>query len=625
MSKLYFRLGRMKGFTSSELADKKEGYANPIRELLQNSLDASREADNAVCEINICIETIPKSKIPHINEYENILGKTIQTTKNRGGYNPNVQQRVASIKKALEQEEIKVLMLADNGKGMQKKQLDGLLDEVSIKDDETGSGGSFGVGSLSSYSLSSLRYVLYATKYDDNGTIKPLYTGSPILAGYIDDDGSERGNRGVIVKEKPVIEKAPDLQYPEEFPDFIKPRMDKLDKGTMVVILGLSEQWDDEAKYAIASNFFHALAYGSLTIKFNIHGQETAIDIDEIERLLLLKKDSRRAHGEMILSGEAVYEAWRTVKDKGTQEEIDLSNGDKVHVYIKNCDSANSVIALVRNGMLIARHDSMLSNDMNMLRKNRDFDPFTAIIDVDLNAKELLGLVKNAESPYHNRLQRSLANSDDIKRLQTLLRELSGEIEKKLKKIDRESFKLPLFEIANAEAVLDGGSKARGQKHTAHVDTDNTRNNKNKRNPTTGSRKNRLNPDVISRNLDAKNSSRYIDKGDKYKIMLKVVPNQMDAKDNVYLSIHLGQDSDKNIRGDSLKFTTISINDGQGERTLTPDKKGTALLGKLLRDKQYDIVAEVEKPAHISDMKVSLVPIFGLKQESKTDDEKNHA
>lgn len=60
MSELYFSYGMGKSFTSMEMANQKSGYANPIRELLQNSLDASREAGNSTCEINIYIETIKK-------------------------------------------------------------------------------------------------------------------------------------------------------------------------------------------------------------------------------------------------------------------------------------------------------------------------------------------------------------------------------------------------------------------------------------------------------------------------------------------------------------------------------------------------------------------------------------
>jgi hypothetical protein len=49
MSELYFKIGETEGFTSKKLADKKSGYTNPIRELLQNSLDASKDAGNNKC------------------------------------------------------------------------------------------------------------------------------------------------------------------------------------------------------------------------------------------------------------------------------------------------------------------------------------------------------------------------------------------------------------------------------------------------------------------------------------------------------------------------------------------------------------------------------------------------
>jgi hypothetical protein len=81
MSKLYFRTGEPEGFTSKKLADKKNGYANPIRELLQNSLDASKEADNNKCEINIYIESINKSTIPNIKDYEYTLNTAIEFQK----------------------------------------------------------------------------------------------------------------------------------------------------------------------------------------------------------------------------------------------------------------------------------------------------------------------------------------------------------------------------------------------------------------------------------------------------------------------------------------------------------------------------------------------------------------
>jgi len=123
MPDLYFRLGEMKGFTAIELANKSEGYANPIRELLQNSLDASRETGQEKCEVDIYIQTIDKAEIPHIDEYEGVLQKAIETHKSRNSLNANNQRVVDSIQNTLDKQKIKVLMFADNGTGMkpQKK------------------------------------------------------------------------------------------------------------------------------------------------------------------------------------------------------------------------------------------------------------------------------------------------------------------------------------------------------------------------------------------------------------------------------------------------------------------------------------------------------------------------
>jgi hypothetical protein len=115
MSKLYFRAGETEGFTSKKLADKKSGYTNPIRELLQNSLDASKDAGNDKCEINIYIESINKTNIPHIEDYEDTLSVAIEFHKKENSYNHNAEQIVNIIQQELEKDKLKILMFVDNG------------------------------------------------------------------------------------------------------------------------------------------------------------------------------------------------------------------------------------------------------------------------------------------------------------------------------------------------------------------------------------------------------------------------------------------------------------------------------------------------------------------------------
>ena len=612
MSELYFRLGEMKGFTAIDLADKKEGYANPIRELLQNSLDASHDANNSECNINVYIETIRKNDIPHIKEYEKILEKAVETAKHQGSYNANSEQRVAAIQTALREENQTVLVFSDNGAGMKKEQMEAILTGgVSIKGNE-GSGGSFGVGNLSSYSLSSLCYVLYATKYkDENGNTKTLFTGSPILAGHKDGE-KQRGNRGRIVKKIPVNEANPNFEYPEVVPDFIKGKMENLDKGTIVVILGLSEKWDENAEYAIVSNFFHAIVYDSLKINIHRNNRTKSITDDKVENLIAQHKENKRARGENILSGEAVYQAWRTIIEKDTQNQIKLSNGEKVEVYIKSDRQYNSAIVLIRSGMVIARHDSMLSTHMDRLRKNTDFEPFTAVIDVDKdNAPKLFSLIKNAEGPYHNKLQTKILSGEDERLLKQLLKELSEEIEKKLEKIDRKAFDLPLFEVPDkAEIQASGGNKSSGQSERAKEKSmpPNPPKPKEPKESESGDDKKRDKPIVISRNMDAKNSVRYIDEDDKWQVRLRVVPkNKENAEDEVWLSMCLAEDSDNDETKVYLDFRTLTINgeaieipesiqiEEEGELVEVPANKSQINLGKLDQSTRYDLIAEVEK------------------------------
>jgi hypothetical protein len=113
MSKLYFRAGETEGFTSKKLADKKSGYTNPIRELLQNSLDASKDAGNDKCEINIYIESINKTNIPHIEDYEDTLSVAIEFHKKENSYNHNAEQIVNIIQQELEKDKLKILMFVD--------------------------------------------------------------------------------------------------------------------------------------------------------------------------------------------------------------------------------------------------------------------------------------------------------------------------------------------------------------------------------------------------------------------------------------------------------------------------------------------------------------------------------
>lgn len=630
MSELYFRAGDEEGFTSKKLADKKEGYANPIRELLQNSLDSSKEAENDKCEINIYIKNIKKTDIPHIEEYQKILKQAVQYHQSENSYRRNAEQTVDFIKKALSEDSLKILMFVDNGKGMPPKILNDLIGGRSVKSDDS-SGGSFGVGHLSSYFLSSLRYVLYASKYKETDVIKTLFSGSPILAGYKDSQGISRGNTGRILKHKPEDELKPDFEFPTEFPTFIKPKMDKIDStGSMVAILGLNKEWNKEANYAIVSNFFYAIYNKQLTINIEHGDIPISIENSDIDRILKKQEDKKLAKGDSILSGQATYQVWLAIKDDNCRKEIELDNGEKVCIYIKNNDDYASVVALIRNGMLTARHDNMLSNDMDNLRKNDDFEPFSIVINIDeQDCPSLLELIMGAENPYHNRLEKGRLTPKKEILLKELLKELSEKIKKYLTKKDLESFDLsmPLLEIPN-KAEAQGVNTNRPKSQTPQAKSKTVK----PKQPVgiirkTNDGKKRPAPVVISRHLESTNSAKFTDNGNTFDVVLSITPQKMEAKDDVYLSMSLAVDSDKNEADSALDFVNLSID---GQNIAIPDfiesekngviKKEEAnkthiKLGKLLKEQTYKIKATIKKPDKVKGMSVALKPFLGLKQE----------
>ncbi len=626
MSELYFRPGEPEGFTSKKLADKKDSYNNPIRELLQNSVDAAKEASNPQCIVSIQIKNnITKSAIPNIEKYESVLDQAVEYHEKKGSYGNNSQQVVNSVKRALEREDFTILMFTDNGVGISPDTLDALISGNSVKQDES-SGGSFGVGHLTSYFLSSLRYVLYASKYKNKHThqIEKLFSGSPILAGYQDEEGIDRGSVGRILQEVPEVpedELSPRWEFSKDFPDFIDLKMKEVTTtGSMVAILGLNKDWDKEAEYAIANNFFHAISNDELTVSISNNNQESAIDSQRINELLYERKDGKSATSDNILSGQHTYQAWLTVTDNNCKQNIKLDNDDTVCVYIKSDIEISSFIALVRNGMLIARHDKLLSSEIASLRKNENFVPFSMIIDVNREqCPKLFSLIKDAEGPYHNELIKGKLLPGDEKKLKNLLKELSNKTQQYLQVRNREGSYVDMAELhipSKAEVQAgnsDGASQTKKAEHRKYqpkpppVDLNHDR-RPHPPGPT---------PTIIHKQLNVKKSMKMIDNGNTIDIELNITP-RLDNKtlqDAVYLRLSLSQDNDDGKLDSALPLLSVSL-DG---KDLPIEAEVQAKLGKLQPHQPYRLKARVKKPDKVNNINVALTPYFGLKQDNNND------
>ena len=318
--------------------------------------------------------------------------------------------------------------------------------------------------------------------------------------------------------------------------------------------MGLSEEWDSEAEYAIASHFFYALAYGSLEVTIHKPNEAPILMSEILRRCLFIKstgKIAKRSRGE-ILSGQATWQSYRAVVEMNNQRTVNLSNDDEIHVHINSTqDVVESSVALIRSDMLVARHDCMVSSAFDNLRKNPDLAPFALVIDVDnRKAPVLFDLIKKAEGPHHNELVVSKDLSDDDEReLRNLLEELSKKIERShLKKIDREAFNLPLFTIPDkakehsslGTQISSNIRKSKPQKRKSPTPKRKPYDPKKVKNP------NRKLPKVFSRRLDAQISARSGYSNGLLTTELHLVPNSVNEKDDTWLSFCLGEDKDNN-------------------------------------------------------------------------------
>lgn len=569
MTELYFRLGNMEGFTSNTTADKKEGFGIPIRELMQNSLDAT--PDGKPCNVDIVIEEISIDDVPHIDDYQESLQKAIRTQTELGSYGNQQKQVVNNLESELNKRRIRILMFADDGAGMDRDTLTALIEHRSKKPEP--SGGSFGVGHLRPYDLSSLRYILYVTRHK-GGT---QFTGVPILAGFQDDDGTQRGNIGRIVGKRPTDENNPVFDYPDRVPSFFKRIMGRRGRGTVVCILGLSDKWENDCALVIASHFFSAILYDRLSVRVQWGGEkETALRLDsaEAERVLMESKEGRRtraSRGE-ILSGQHTWQSFQAVKDSNSKE-IELSNGDRVSAYIHTEDIATSSVALIRSDMLVARHDTMLSSEFDNLRKSDSFAPFALVIDINKSqsGKELFDLIKAAEGPYHNRLTRGELSAKDYDRLRTLLRELAEKVKEYLPKADREGFDLPIFN--SIAASISNNRKAKPAVRSGiGFPTKKKRKKRENGEPSSEGR-----PPVFGRLAEARISARTEPVKEGWRIWVRIVPTEdTQPKDLTYLSFGIDEDSDTGVAGNWLTPVDVFV-DGKPGKT----KDRIISLGKL--------------------------------------------
>ena len=169
---------QLDGFTTN-VTSRQAGEPDPvIRELLQNCLDAAiREAQRDIAEVHFTIARRPLTQLPGYRAYVDAFQAAKREL--RSPTTHDVRAATERINRVLKQGQMSVLFCRDNGIGLDADRLKALLSEGQ-GDKAIQGARSYGLGHLTAYAASDLRYVLYAGRRED----KVVASGHAILASH---------------------------------------------------------------------------------------------------------------------------------------------------------------------------------------------------------------------------------------------------------------------------------------------------------------------------------------------------------------------------------------------------------------------------------------------------------
>lgn len=429
---------QLDGFTTN-VTSRQAGEPDPVvRELLQNSLDAAiREADREFAEVHFTIATRPLNDLPGHSAYVKAFRAAKAELKTPTTH--DVSAAVGRVEEALKQQGMSVLFCRDNGTGLDADRMKALLSEGQ-SDKAVQGAGSFGLGHLTAYAASDLRYVLYAGKRADN----EIASGHAILASH--RRKGERHSAHGYWRTPTDLFSLEDGNFPTVAPPLMRKELDEIESsGSVVAIAGFNYFHEDRPDQALedicrvaALNFLGAIWERKMIV--HVHDEATGhsqtVNADSLQALLEPIRKQRRAPAAGWLSGEQGYRAWQTLADgEALDTEIDRS----VRVVfrpLKGNTSERSRVQIFRDGMWITNREPELAT--NAFGGVQPFDAVVLLSDADPeDHTEFYDLVRNSEGPEHRGLtkRRELPKSerrklgDMLSRVAVRLREEAGAID----------------------------------------------------------------------------------------------------------------------------------------------------------------------------------------------------
>lgn len=148
------------GFANNQTSFHSRGNAEPVvRELLQNCLDARRPELDSV-EVVFTIDKVSVTDLPAYKDYLEAFQSARSQREQHGQLSQKDMKICERIEEIIEGDQVPVLFCRDNGKGIDDNQMNRLLSEGNTDKSDEGAG-SVGLGHLTAFAASDLRYVVY--------------------------------------------------------------------------------------------------------------------------------------------------------------------------------------------------------------------------------------------------------------------------------------------------------------------------------------------------------------------------------------------------------------------------------------------------------------------------------
>jgi len=450
-----------------------EGVDNEIvvRELVQNALDAG------ACKIAFSVLNIPLSEVPDIDGYR----RAVQAIHPELKKTPVAKSALERINRVLEADQVTCLLCTDNGSGLGLDEYRRLLAEaMSAKVDDAGVGklGSVGVGHLTAFDASDLRYVLY----NSHGPQGELFGGQTLLASQQwDRNGSKelRVRRGCLTASDQVdgfvgYEAMP--ADPEHTPEWLQVPPSG---GTTVAILGYG-LLDDEVDYqvddsnlvsdplrdkifdVVARHFMVALKQGNLQVTYSSEISSNVVVLDETEitcRLQENKNKKRASTGRREYgSGARAWQAWETLT-KG--EKLPCDGGT---LWYQLTPGETPAVVVFRNGMRITHEAPKL--------RGHDFKGVNAFSAV-FNAESDFGdAIRECETDSHLEIKLKQAPDSARKRAQEGLQAVQEALKNAAGAVETEEWVPDVLRIFDAENMPSKVETAPRRRRPARLDSE---------------------------------------------------------------------------------------------------------------------------------------------------------